>query len=265
MAKFKIWMVALTALMGISLTSCFDSDDNGDRTGFAYGKCINFFPPTFQLITGEKLVLSGTSKTFNEGEIYGFYYQYNINQLEEGASSTTVSVYSGTEPFSVSAKGNEGPIEHSISSEGNAPFYTLTGTIPMQNTYMEVKPALAFDNEYLMATAVYWAKQEVKPEDQEKEFDKHSFVITYDLENVKPGDDELVLTYNHVITETGEETVERKSFTYTTKAYNLSSVMYEFAAIAGSKPTKIKVVAKTNSNKNSFDGAVEQVWEHTIK
>ena len=74
MAKFKIWMVALTLLMGVSLTSCFNSDNDPTVTGFAYGKCTDFYPPTFQLFNGQKLVVSGSSTTtFNMGEIYGFY------------------------------------------------------------------------------------------------------------------------------------------------------------------------------------------------
>ena len=44
MAKFKIWMVALTLLMGVSLTSCFNSDNDPTVTGFAYGKCTDFYP-----------------------------------------------------------------------------------------------------------------------------------------------------------------------------------------------------------------------------
>ena len=63
MAKFKIWMVALTLLMGVSLTSCFNSDNDPTVTGFAYGKCTDFYPPTFQLFNGQKLVVSGSSKT----------------------------------------------------------------------------------------------------------------------------------------------------------------------------------------------------------
>ena len=30
MAKFKIWMVALTLIMGVSFTSCMDSDPTSD-------------------------------------------------------------------------------------------------------------------------------------------------------------------------------------------------------------------------------------------
>ena len=69
MAKFKIWMVALTLLMGVSLTSCFNSDNDPTVTGFAYGKCTDFYPPTFQLFNGQKLVVSGSSTTtFNMGK-----------------------------------------------------------------------------------------------------------------------------------------------------------------------------------------------------
>ena len=46
---------------------------------------------TFQLFNGQKLVVSGSSTTtFNMGEIYGFYYQFDSELQSPDAASTLV-------------------------------------------------------------------------------------------------------------------------------------------------------------------------------
>ena len=79
------------------------------------------------------------------------------------------------------------------------------------------------------------------------------------------GSTELVLNLNHVIKDGSEETVTRDKYTSTYKAYNLSSVIYAFKQATRVEPTKIKVNAKTNSSKNSLDGAANSTWSETLK
>ena len=114
MAKFKIWMVALTLLMGVSLTSCFNSDNDPIVTGFAYGKCTDFFPPTFQLFNGQKLVVSGSeiTTTVNPGDVYGFYYQFDSEQQSPTAATINVTLYNKIQPVSINAKSSEGPVSY---------------------------------------------------------------------------------------------------------------------------------------------------------
>ena len=266
MAKFKIWMVALTLLMGVSLTSCFNSDNDPTVTGFAYGKCTDFYPPTFQLFNGQKLVVSGSSTTtFNMGEIYGFYYQFDSELQSPDAASITVTLYNGIEPVSINAKGNEGPVSASESTKANSAFYAFSGNVSFSSGTVNIDPIVVFDNEYIIVTPVYWVKQECSDEKQKEELAKHAFVLTYDLESVKQGDTEFVLTLNHVITETSEDPVVRNVYTSTSKAYRLTSALNMFGLKAGQKPTKIKVIGQVNTSKNSLEGATEQVWEYTVK
>lgn len=266
MAKFKIWMVALTLLMGVSLTSCFNSDNDPTVIGFAYGKCTDFYPPTFQLFNGQKLVVSGSSTTtFNMGEIYGFYYQFDSELQSPDAASITVTLYNGIEPVSINAKGNEGPVSASESTKANSAFYAFSGNVSFSSGTVNIDPIVVFDNEYIIVTPVYWVKQESSDEKQKEELAKHAFVLTYDLESVKQGDTEFVLTLNHVITETSEDPVVRNVYTSTSKAYRLTSALNMFGLKAGQKPTKIKVIGQVNTSKNSLEGATEQVWEYTVK
>ena len=110
-------------------------------------------------------------------------------------------------------------------------------------------------------------EKETLPENAQKA--EFAFVdseaLTYDLESVKQGDTEFVLTLNHVITETSEDPVVRNVYTSTSKAYRLTSALNMFGLKAGQKPTKIKVIGQVNTSKNSLEGATEQVWEYTVK
>lgn len=144
------------------------------------------------------------------------------------------------------------------------PLYAFNSVVPTSSGNAQIEPFAMFNNEYLMITSAYWVKQ-VSGDDIEKELAKHAFALTYDLENVEEGDDELVLTINHIITETSEEEVTRNVYTLTTKAYPLTSALYAFQSKAGQKPTKIKVIGQVNTSKNSLEGATEQVWEYTVK
>ena len=50
MKQMKFLLVALmTVLMGMSVTSCMNGDDNTIYTGPAFAKCTNYFPATFEL------------------------------------------------------------------------------------------------------------------------------------------------------------------------------------------------------------------------
>ena len=82
MKQMKFLLVALmTVLMGMSVTSCMNGDDNTIYTGPAFAKCTNYFPATFELANGQKLVVNELSMSnLNIGEIYFFYYQFDTAQ-----------------------------------------------------------------------------------------------------------------------------------------------------------------------------------------
>jgi hypothetical protein len=266
MAKFKIWMVALTLIMGVSLSSCLNGESDPIYSDAFPVKCVNFYPPTFQTINGQKLVLSGSSTaSFNMGELYMLYFQFNTEEQSVDAPSINVTVWNGIEPIALNAKNSEGPTGISESTKANSALYAFSGIVSSSTGSRNIDPAVIFDNEYLYVTPVYWVKQETGDEKQKEELAKHAFVLTYDLESIKQGDEELVLTLNHVITETSEEEVKRDAYTSTIKAYPLTSALYAFQSKAGQKPTKIKLVGQVNTSKNSLEGATEQVWEYTVK
>lgn len=260
MKQMKFLLVALmTVLMGMSVTSCMNGDDNTIYTGPAFAKCTNYFPATFELANGQKLVVNELSMSnLNIGEIYFFYYQFDTAQQPGNSQTLDVTLYAGSTPTSISAKSTEGPEKAADYNEATAPLYTF-------NSDTSTQPGILFD-QYLVIPIMYWVKVESTDEKQKEELNKHSFILTYDFTNVKSGDTTLELTLNHVIKDGSEETVDRNKYTSTYKAYNLTTAISTFkTASGGTEPTKIKVNAKTNSSKNSLDGAANSTWSETLK
>lgn len=95
MKQMKFLLVALmTVLMGMSVTSCMNGDDNTIYTGPAFAKCTNYFPATFELANGQKLVVNELSMpNLNIGEIYFFYYQFDTAQQPGNSQTLDVTLY----------------------------------------------------------------------------------------------------------------------------------------------------------------------------
>ena len=79
MKQVKFFLVALMAVvMGMSVTSCMNGDNNTARQLFTIAKCTSPYPATFQKPTGQKLVINDASLiTLNTGELYNFWYEYD--------------------------------------------------------------------------------------------------------------------------------------------------------------------------------------------
>lgn len=251
MKQVKLLMVALTLLMGMSFTSCLKGDDNTIATPLAIAKCTDYFPPTFTLGDGQKLVIDDASlSSVIPGNIYIFYYQYDTAAQSPTAPSLTVTLPNGA-PVSISAKSNEGPQSSAVVA--NAPLYVLTGMV----NNGQVSPSLLFSNEYLFVPTFFWVKNEIDASKLKEELEKHAFIITYDTETMASGEP-LLLTINHVISDNTEETVVRDRYTYEYKVYDLSYAVRAYTSKTGASPTKIKVQAMVNTSKNSLDGALLQ-------
>lgn len=260
MKQMKFLLVALmTVLMGVSVTSCMKGDDNTIYTGPAFAKCVSSFPATFELANGQKLVVNELTMTdLTQGDIYFFYYQFDTAQQPGNSASLNVTLYGGSAPLAISAKYNERPTEANESNTANAPLYAFNSDISTQ-------PGLLF-NEYVVIPIMYWVKLESTDDKQKEELNKHSFVLTYDFKNLTAGSTELVLSLNHVINDGPEESVDRNKYTpLPYRAYNLSDAISAFKRAGGAEPTKITINAKTNSSKNTLEGAANSTWSETLK
>ncbi|MCS2387896.1 hypothetical protein NXV57_07570 [Bacteroides thetaiotaomicron] len=141
----------MTVLMGMSVTSCMNGDDNTIYTGPAFAKCTNYFPATFELANGQKLVVNELSMpNLNIGEIYFFYYQFDTAQQPGNSQTLDVTLYAGSTPTSISAKSTEGPEKAADYNEATAPLYTF-------NSDTSTQPGILFD-QYLVIPIMYWVK-----------------------------------------------------------------------------------------------------------
>lgn len=263
MKQMKFLLVALMAVvMGMSVTSCMNGDDNTARQLSAIAKCTSTYPATFQTITGQKLVINDASLiTLNTGELYSFWYEYDSAEQPDNSETLYVTLYGGSTPVSINAEYTEGPTNVSESSKANAPLYAFN----LASDY-STQPGVLFDQQYLVVPVYFWVKMGSTTEDNNKEMEKHSFILTYDESEFEAGASELVLTINHVINTEGEENVSRDRYTFTYKAYRLDQAMGAFRNKVGQNPTKITIKAKVNSSKNSLDGASDATpWNYEVK
>ena len=126
----------------------------------------------------------------NIGEIYFFYYQFDTAQQPGNSQTLDVTLYAGSTPTSISAKSTEGPEKAADYNEATAPLYTF-------NSDTSTQPGILFD-QYLVIPIMYWVKVESTDEKQKEELNKHSFILTYDFDELASGSTELVLNLNHV-------------------------------------------------------------------
>lgn len=260
MKQMKLFLVALlTVVMGMSVTSCMNGEENTARQFFTVGQCVNSFPSTFQSLSGQKLIFNDASLiTLETGKLYSFWYEYDSAEQPDNSATLNVTLPAGTTPTLVSAKYSEGPINKTDASEANS-------ALRLFSLDDSTKPAVIFDQKYILIPIVYWVKVESTEEAQKKEFEKHSFILTYDADEIVSGATEMVMTLNHVVNTEGEENVKRDKYTSLYKAYDLTTAMYAFQAKAGNKPVKITIKAKVNASENSLKGATDAQWDYTIK
>ncbi|MFV0586533.1 hypothetical protein [Bacteroides reticulotermitis] len=260
MKQMKFFLATLAILISVSFTSCISNGDNNTKyTQLAIAKCTDYFPPTFVLASGQKLIVNdATLSDLSTGVFYAFYFQFDTAEQSPTASSINVTLYGGSTPTAISAKNEEqpAPLEDTDVQPANAPIHTLNG---YASGLGQVNPAM-YSDDYIIVPVVYWIKSETDETKMKEELAKHTFEMTYKKSEMKNG--ELVLTLNHIIDD-GEVTegkeVTRDKYTYTYKVYEIRNVINDFKIETGSAPTKVTIKAETNSNKNSLlEGATTQ-------
>lgn len=92
----KIFALALTLLMGISLTSCFnDEDDPIVKMSLLARYDGGYYGASFTTVDGVRLIPADQSVmlTLTEG-LYSIYFQYNRDEVPEGAKEITITLLS---------------------------------------------------------------------------------------------------------------------------------------------------------------------------
>ena len=238
MKQMKFLLVALMAVaMSVSVTSCMNGDDNNI---VQRGIFVKNDYTSFVAADGIKIVPSSGMNTLLTGTYYYIACQYDMSQFTENSTSLSVTLLG--EPICIDPKSGENP--SSSAQSATNPLYALSSELKSGMIY--------FDKNTLIMSIVFWYKSDSDSEKVNAELAKHSFYLSYDTEAIKADDTKLVLTINHVVTESGEEKVKRETYTSIYKAYTLTRALDAFLSKTKKVPEYIVLQAKTNSSEDKL-------------
>lgn len=240
MKQLKFLMVALTVLMGVSLTSCLNGNDDPNRTLDAPLRLVNTFPYTFQypddgVKEGIKIVATNTSDLMNYDINYGeiVYVRYTYNSDEQIITNETKQIEAKVE-LPLSDNSNCSLNTESVivdNSEQGSDYENATiidlGNVSNYGMYY-------YDKNTLIMVVAYYAKT----------LNNHYFTLVYDKEQNDGEDDVMNLYLRH--NNYDSETTLDAAASY--KAFDLSQFIAEF----GKEPSKIRIYANETDKTGSW-------------
>lgn len=174
MAKFKIWMVALTLIMGVSLSSCFDSDNDTNEYGARIAKVNSIYGMSYYFETLDGLTITPTASSIAALENNGFKfsevdgkmvyitYQWDTAVLEIPNNATKIE---GVTLSGIASLDSPVEIVYERGAENDSISDTPIITMKYDNT--EVKPYF-FDRSTLVLPINYFIQSY-----------SHSFTLVY--------------------------------------------------------------------------------------
>lgn len=208
MKQMKFFLVALMAVvMGMSVTSCMNGDDNHNVTmtvpvKYNYG--------SFLMGDGTTKLVPTTELGLLDGTMFIISCQYDQSQVT--ANSTSIPVTLLSTPLCIDPKGNETLTQ--TKTEPTNPLYSLD---------KQQSSLVYYDKNTIVLTMPYWVKV-TNSSVEDSEVKKHSFVLSYDPD-IKATDTKLKLYISHVVDDAEGETVTRSNFTYAYRAYSIRTAL----------------------------------------
>ena len=235
MKQVKFFLVALMAVvMGMSVTSCMNGDDNHNVTMTVP---VKYNYSSFLMGDGTTKLVPTTELGLLDGIMYIISCQYDQSQVSANSNSIPVTLLST--PLCIDPKGDE-----SLSTTKTKP------TNPLYTLDKQQSSLVYYDKNTIVLTMPYWVKV-TNSSVEESELKKHSFVLAYDPD-IKATDTKLKLYISHVVDDAEGETVTRSNFTYAYRAYSISSALYQFKEKTGKLPQYLVLKAETNSSKDEL-------------
>lgn len=256
MKQMKFLMVALVVLMGVSLTSCLNGDDNTIVTGSEIVKVNQYdIPISFTNAAGIKLVPDKSILT-TEGKMALLYYQYDRATITQETKSVTITLLADPKYID----GTPVRIGSSEDITENAPMVTLE-----PSTGYGTLKGVFFDSNMLIVPIGYKVRDINSQEEANNEIARHAFTLVYD--STQPAENgTLKLRLYHGITDPEGETVTRTKDAYDYKAYDLSGAILDYRVNNNdTKPTKVSIVIMQNRDNNKLDLATEETYTYDYK
>lgn len=266
MAKFKIWMVALTLIMGVSFTSCMNSDNDTTIYRGALAKVYSMYGMSYYFKTAEGITITPTATSVAELEARGFKfsevegqvvqiaYQWDSSVLEIPDNATKIEGVALTGIISLDSQ-----VE--VVDEPGAANDSISDT-PIISLKKEVSSTFAyepyyFDTNTLMLPINYYIQ--TKP---------HSFTLVY-YPNEETTDGTIKLYLRHKKSGDNMNAGSPTSFDY---AYNGSTYLYyrsfnlqKIAYSTNGSLDKVIIVAEENANSVELDDDNTKTNEYTVK
>ena len=249
MRKIKsLMLVALTLMMGLSMTSCLNSDSSGSMwDGAGIFRVEGFYDSySFADALGNKLVPTPASLAqveangfeISEADFAYFYFKWAEDEatVEDKLSNTTTPQTFDIEIVSIAGiEENEVVVNQTAEEmEANVPETAPVMTLSPSVNGTSTAGPLLFDLNSIIIPIYFNIG-----EGSEEAFNKHRLVLACDMSEVTPGSTEFNLYLRH---DKGDD----DKITYSTSnwyAFNLAYAIGEFQAIAGNAPTKLIINA----------------------
>ena len=282
MKHVNFMMVALMVLMGTTVTSCMNGEDNTIVQGMEPMRVKDGYmglPPTF--ISGGLEVVPTNSDAMDLsscGDVALVPYEYDRALQEITINTKKLNVKLLEKPRSIDAQ-----MYVFSNEEAAGEMFKSThavGTLSISNGYASIEPyimpvlkGMRYENssaEYFLITPIGYKVKSVQKEDElTAELKKHTFNLVLYTDDIENGETSMLVYLNHVINEEAvyeeDEKVERTMNYADYKAFNLTEAIAQFTAISGANPTKIFIKAMENNMSDDLKGANEISYEKTIK
>lgn len=252
MKQIKFFAVALTLLMGLTLTSCLNSDTNPIQqmqlvarySGSLYGSY-------FETAYGQKLTPTDPSKllTLSSG-LYNIYFEYNT---EEVTDQNNITVTLLADPIRIEDKtcmSSSTEVE-----QGNAALAYLEYAIG----YGKLAPAI-YDKNTILFPVIFWSINPTDEKAWKEELAKHRFDFTYSVDENTPNT--LVINVTHTLSDANLEAdkkPQRKTLQYNYYALDIRDAVRQ-ALDENSKLSQIIIQAKCNSQSDELKSAYDQKY-----
>ena len=254
MAKLKIWMVALTLIMGVSLTSCINGDDNTIQP--VYGPILlkSTFPYQFQA-EGSDVVFEANSATITG--LSDNAYPGDMVYLNAQYDTSTQAVDENTKKIIVTVTSAEKLNENTYISQEDVSYNrSALSTSELGANY---SPALYSKNWLIFPIAFYIEKLEMASAL------KHSFYLVYDAEHEDNNETTMVLRLRH---QSNDDASKEKSSALLSKAFKITDLVRNFNG--GSTTNKLKTIKiiiqqQKGSTPEIVEGSTDSYTEYTYE
>ena len=223
MKQLKFLMVALTLLMGISLTSCLGESDP-IVTYPEFLRVVETYPYTFQNANGRKYIATNSSELMSQTSTMNYndivYVQYTYNSEEQNVTPETKEVKAKiTFIYNASVSNRSAILEGNGAGE---PYENATVTGMYSS---EQGGLLYFDKNTLLLAIRYLA---------EKDLALHTFTLVYDSKANENAEDGIMHLYlRHLSNE--EKTTQSVEGYY--RVFDLKGFLAQY----GETPNKIRI------------------------